>query len=484
MAAQSKTTLKTNAMNNKILLSTLLSVLFLSAPCALSQGAGQDRDPLAKFRTALTLDGFTMQTGQASSTAWAEQYCNGERDNAGYVNKAPYLMIQVPTSADDPTPVENFKFLPDEALVLIGPTPPPVKYFGYNAFLASRVPPNHPKEDRKPIIATLGDALNNATIKTLGPTPFNTPAVIIFTPDRGTDARIRTALRRSGFPPAIINTIVCPSSLLNLGESDTADELTFKVRFGMTEGDPAFLQAYVDTAVTTLTVLRVTPRTTGTADPFPVPPLRLRGTGHGEMDLMKKVEQLREGIIAAHQQEFDAVDIRSKPIGYEGYDYIQQGISPGADSRDNLFLGAGWLPEFGCTDEIRLADGEFLVVYGVNHFATGKASYASFNVYASEVAKISIGQVFHDKFPNTAAPYLPPDDPAASVLYAYKVSRNCSGELNCLPLSIENCPRLTIDEKTILGFFFRMYLEPTTGVGPAMQEIVYDRILKFSPRRS
>ena len=53
---------------------------------------------------------------------------------------------------------------------------------------------------------------------------------------------------------------------------------------------------------------------------------------------------------------------------------------------------------------------------------------------------------------------------------------------NCVAMSVDSCPRLTIDENTVLGFFFRMYLEPATRAGAAMQEIVYDRIVRFSPR--
>ena len=332
---------------------TVLAVLaigaLLSAPCALAQRARQDADLVARFQTALEQDGFSIQPGVASDTDWAGLYCDGERADAGYVNKAPYLLIQVPRSADDPSPVENFKLRPDEAIVLIGPTPPPVKYFGYYAFLATRIFPNDPEGKRNALVATLGDAINNATIKTIGPTPFDTPVVVIFTPDQGTDARIRTALQQAGYPSAMINTLVSPASMLNLGESDTADEVTFKVRIGMSEGDPEALNAYVRSARTTLTVLRVTPRTTAIANPFPVPPLRVRGTGQTEMDLMKKVDQVREAIIAAHPG-LHAVDIQSKPVGYEGYDYIQQGINPGADSRDTLFLAAGYLPEFGLTE--------------------------------------------------------------------------------------------------------------------------------------
>ena len=284
-----------------------------------------------------------MHPGVVSDTDWAGLYCLGERTNAGYVNKAPYLLIQVPKSADDPSPVENFKLRPDEAIVLIGPTPPPVKYFGYYAFLATRIFPNGSRGSGTRSSPPWEMPSITLTIKTIGPTPFDTPVVVIFTPDRGTDARIRTALQRSGYPPAMINTLVCPASMLNLGESDTADELTFKVRIGMSEGDPDALTAYVDSAPTNLTVLRLTPRTTATANPFPVPPLRVRGTGQTEMDLMKKLDQLRQGIIAAHPG-LHAVDIQSKPVGYEGYDYIQQGINPGADSRDTSFPRRGLPP--------------------------------------------------------------------------------------------------------------------------------------------
>jgi hypothetical protein len=472
------------AMKLTMLLSATMSVFLLSAPCAFAQRAGQDVDPVVQLQTALQQGGFSVQAGLVSTVDWAGMYCSGHRDDAGYVNKAPYLMIQVPESAANPTPIENFKLRPDEAVVLIGPTPPPVKYFGFNAFLATRFYPDEPVgSQRKWLVATLGDAINNATIRTVGPTPFGTSVVIIFTPDRGTDARIRTALRRTGYPPAVVNTMVLPSSMLQLGENDTADELTLKMRIGMVEGGPEALDAYVKNAGTAVTVLRVTPTTTAKENPFPVQPLRVRGTGQTEMDLMGKVGRLRAGIIAANPG-MHATDILSMPVGYEGYDYIQRRAAPGADSRDNLFLAAGYIPQFGSNQPVTLAPDEFLVVYGVNHVATGKASYASVNVYASEFAKLSIGQVFHDKFPGTAAPYLPSGDPDVELLYAVKASRDCGGEPNCIPLRVDACPVLTLEDDTALGFFFRMYLEPATRVGAAMQEIVYDRAIKFSPRKN
>jgi len=467
-------------MKAKMLLTVIVSTVLLPVTSAFAQREEPHPGPVTVFTNGLSRDGFYVTPGMATVADWAELYCLGLLPDAGYVNKAPYLGFQVPRSTDDLSLVDNFQLGPDEAIVLIGLTPPPVKYFGYHAFLASR---QYPTGDRRSFMATLGDAVNNVTIKTIGPTPFDTPVVFIFTPDQTTDARIRAALRRASIPPAIVNTIVIPESVVTLGHSDAADEFTMKLRIGMSEeGFTNAVDTYIRSAPTNLTVLRLTPSAPTIANPFPVPPLRVRGTGQTEMDLYKKVDQLRQALIAANPGYYVS-NYLTKPNFYEGNDYIQQWVNPGADSRDALFLTGGYLPEYNSTNKITLADDEFLMVYGVNHVATGKATYMNINVYASEHAKLSIGQVFHDRLANTAAPYLPAGDPAADLLYAYKVSRNCGGGLACLPLSIDfDCPPLILNSNTVLGIIFRMYLEPATAAGPAMQEIVYDRVIKFSPR--
>ncbi len=64
------------------------------------------------------------------------------------------------------------------------------------------------------VVVTAGDAVNNATVKTIGLTSFNRPVALIFTPDQTTDARVRAALQRAVYPAAIINTVVFPASML------------------------------------------------------------------------------------------------------------------------------------------------------------------------------------------------------------------------------------------------------------------------------
>lgn len=461
-----------------------LGLAWLSlAPCAYSQPPGQETRSLAAFKDALDRDGFAVNSGDPIIVNLVEAWCNGAIpswipfNHALYSNSQPYLGLRVPKSAADPATLSPiFQLALREAIVLIGRTPPPERYFGFYPFLRTKV---RADGTRQPLWASLGDAVNNATVKTTGPSPFNSPVALIFTPDKGTDTRVRAALQRAGYPPAIVNTLVFPASMLNLGHGATADELMIVLRNAMwekkSEGD-----AYLNNPP--LHVFRVTPRDESIANPFPTPPLRVRGTGLSEMDLMTTLVRLRQRIVSAHPGLF-AADIATSPNWYEGYDYIQRRVDPWGDARDAFYLSAGYLPEFGAMDEITLADDEFLMVYGVNHAATGKATYHSFNVYSSGEGKVPVAFVEDTAFPGTAAPYLFDDSAAAKLTYAFKVSRNCGTEPNCVPLAIANCSRLTIGPGTVLGLIFRTYLEPATKVGPAMPEILYDRVLKFSPRQ-
>jgi hypothetical protein len=461
----------------------VLGLAWLSlAPYAFSQRAGQDPNALIRFQNALNQDGFDVNQGVAFRINLVQAWCTSTIppwvpfDHALYSNSQPYLAPAVPKSASEPKNLSPlFQLGPDEGIVIIGLTPPPERYFGFYAFLRTRVGGDG---TRQPLWATLGDAVNNATIKSTGSTPFNSPVALIFTSDQGTDARVRKALERAGYPAAIINTFVFPASMLNLGHGDTADEFIIAVRNAMwqnqTDGD-----AYMQNPP--LSVFRVTPRVQATASTFPVPHLRVRGTGQTEMDLMKTLGLLRQGILASNSGLY-ATDIVPRPNFYEGYDYIQRGIDPWGDSRAAFFLTTGYLPEFGSLDEITLADDEFLMVYGVNHVATGKATYHSINIYSSKVGKVPLGSVEDPAFSDSATPYLFDDPAAAKRMYAFKVSRNCGQAPNCVQLAINNCPKLTIGPSTVLGLIFRMYLEPATKVGAAMPEIVYDRVIKFSPR--
>lgn len=462
----------------------LLVGAFLCMP--VTGTAKADPNSLTVFTQALEQDGYSVTPGVVEVWNMAREWCEYRREHAWYANNAPYLRLMAPVAANDPSqPIQDFQLDRDEAIVLIGVTPPPARYFGYYAWLSTKL---YPDGRRLPLVTSVVDPVNNATIKTTGPTPFDRPVVLIFTADRRTDARIRASLRRAGYPEAMINTVVFPASMLNLGHGETADVFRIGLRTAMwLDGQEAAGDAYIEDAPRSQQLFRITPRPGGDPDPFPFPPLRIRGTGRSELHLWNKLAELRDSIVAANHG-LKATDIPvTVPVGYEGYDDMQRRVLVGGDARDAFCLNGGYLPEFGSADrQLTLADDEFLMVFGVNHVATGKASYMSINVYAGmlEDGKMAIGTVDDRSFPGTARRYLDPADPASDVMYAYKIARSCEGiEPPCLTLSApDRCERLRLGPTTVLGVLFRMYLEPATKSGAVMPEVLYDRMIKFSPR--
>ena len=138
-------------MKAKIMLFAIMSVGLLLVSGTFAQGARQDLGDLDRFLDALEKDGFDVTPGAVEvldvATAWCENTPGIE--NAGYGNKAPYLTLLVPKSVVDQKPVQEFQIRHDEAIVLVGMTPPPEKYFGFYPWLATKV---YPDGERRTIL--------------------------------------------------------------------------------------------------------------------------------------------------------------------------------------------------------------------------------------------------------------------------------------------------------------------------------------------
>src|SRR5512142_256895 len=174
---------------------SILAALVVCATLAFSQGSVEN------FKANLPT-GYTAVEGSPFNIDTAKMCCEGVLPTAVFFNKsAPYVAFSVQNvSSPDPMFREFpiFQLRADEAIVVIGMTPPPAKFFSYMPYLLTRTYP--PETTPRAIFASLGDAINVSTIKTLGPDPFSRAVVLIFTPDQGTDARVRGALRRAGYP--------------------------------------------------------------------------------------------------------------------------------------------------------------------------------------------------------------------------------------------------------------------------------------------
>lgn len=473
-----------------------------------AQGRNDSPANVEKLLRVLKENDFEVGQGKFQVLDAVLNACEGKIPSAWYNNVQPYMVAVLPGRAkfedaweisDRSLPVSYF-LRQDEAILLVGTTPPPMAYFSFQTFLFTRYNDNTCNYDKntpagffqpyEAPFAYLGDTVNSLSIQTTGSTPYNRPMAIISTSNRTTQERLRAALRSAGYPDAIINTETLPSSLLRFGYKD-ADQFLFLMRTAIAVGGEAAIKEYQDKVtdpnLSPLKVFRVRPRNEFPNDPLPAPVLRTRGTGQTEMDLYPTMEKLRKAILAQYGPDFNAEELDtflpdSVP---EGYPAIQRGIAylgPGKDGsagygRDSNYWVSSWFD---------LPDDAFAIVYGVDHAATGKATYSSASVYLDQTLAAGVSSVDSSDFaanPHTASYYLPG---AAGIdkFYVWKVARNCNGEPACMeakvPVGKELClTNMKIAPNAPVRIGMRQYAEPATRVGPTETELLYDRVIVF-----
>jgi hypothetical protein len=496
------------------LLRTLTGSLLMSV--LLTAGMGRSARaadiPTAALQTQLEQAGFTVQQGKLETLDFLALLKAGLIPNALGNNPAsPYLIARLPMGPGEPStdfpllsdaPIApqnrgfslEYRLRPDEAVVLVGKTPPPVDYFSYRSYVMRRYVPWEGKHER--ILASLGDSINNLTIATAGTPngsagdPFNQTMMIVSTADKGIDARIRAAANRAGYDNSVINTDVIPSTLVKMGWENDSDTFLLGQRLAFFK-DPAAQKAYL--ADPGVALFRVTPKDSAPLDPFPVPALRVRGTGRTEfqikgadgrmIDLWKALLDLRQAILARHAT--GNVKVTELPTAFwacssylgpegalplmEGYTAIQTWNDILGDNRDAAYLTTG-------TFTLGPDPGEYVLVYGVNHAATGKAAYANLGVYGRQLLN-GVTQTSNHDYAGTAEAYLP-GNPAVPYLYVAKVSRQQEPGGVFVPFG-QGPYGIDLDLPAFITF--RIYLEPETKVGPAWGELVWDRAIKFGP---
>jgi len=465
----------------------IVLVVGLATLCGLAQ---QDKPVAAgdtdAFGVVLEQDGFVVQEGTLGVIPIIDLFNMGMLPSCyGNNPSTPYVICFAPPPpgqsaiAEDPEDVDTldgktliqYRLRADEAIVMIGRTPPSCSYFSYRSYMYDQFSPD--AGERKRIFASLGDTLNLLTIKTSGTpdgeegNPFDQDTIIIVTADKSIDQRIRAAAQEAGFSPSIINTDVIPFSLVNMGLEEDADKFLVLLRLAFFQDRQAG-EAFMSHPP--MRVFRLTPTETTTPNPYETPDLRVRGTGDtSEFDLLSALEDLRQAILAKHGPA-NATELVTSVWLYEGFDAIQRGVDVIGENRDTVYLRS---EEFTLVND----PNEFLIIYGVNHTATGKAIYSNFGVYGAAHVN-GIGAVSNQQYAGTAEAYIP-DHPAAKYLYVWKVSRCCNGEPNCLmvPWGVK-AYGVDLDESGFIAF--RAYVEPETKVGPIWSEVVYDRVIKFS----
>ncbi|HNU39050.1 MAG TPA: hypothetical protein PKI26_02025 [Methanothrix sp.] len=463
----------------------IISVLLLLVSFAVSIGTIFAEDErtgdVDAFLLGLEQDGFIVQEGKFGLFDVIDLFNAGYLDSCyGNNPSTPYMLCFLPPqpgektinqyvgdadTLDNETLVE-FRLRPDEALLFIGRTPPECKYFSFRSYIYDRYFPEDGK--RKRIFASLGDPLNLLTLKTDGDSPFNASTVILMAADEKINDRVISAGIAAGFPESIMNTDIIPPQLVRMGLDQEDDKFLMLIRMAFFEDQEAGKEYMNGTAAR---VFRLTPMTvSSTIQPYGTPALRVRGTGNtSELNLTSTLDELRIAILKENEGA-NVTELTTQVWLYEGYDALQRGIDVIGENRDTSYLR---------TDNFNLGSNEFLIVYGINHAMTGKATYCNFGVYGADILN-GIGAVADMNLTGTADKYLP-GNPLAKYLYVYKVSRNCT-EPNCLfvPWGVK-AHGIELDQPAFVGF--RAYLEQATKSGPIWSEIVYDRAIKFDPKK-
>ena len=493
-------------MRVRILLLVLFTI-FIGTGLAVNVDIGD----VNAFKQALEKDGFTVQQGGTGFFDLIKLLDTGVLPSAyGNNPSTKYLTYFVPPAPGhqvDEMASKIAKTLgitmklgpywnlgPDEAVIFVGRTPPECRYFSYDLQLLSRAYGN----ETRWIFGNLADTINIAVINTEGTpnglpgNPFNQTTVIVNTADRGIDQRIRAAALSAGYSGAIINTQELPSSILNMGVENTSDTFMMLIRPAVV-ADKQTEDNYINN--TPAVIFRITPNESTELDPYDYPELRVRGTGTTEFDLMDDLEELRIAILDKYT-DLNAMECPTSQTVPVGTDGIQRGIDVLGPNNDCCYLWAHnqtvsspTPPFFDITKFypflrdpfITLGDdpNEFFIIYGVNHVATGKATYQNFGIYGADVWN-GIKAITDADFSGSAEEYLP-DNPNAKYLYVYKIARNCDGEPYCFEVPTgPGAYGIGLDQP--ISVCWRIYLEPATKTGPSYSEIVYDRAIKFDPK--
>jgi hypothetical protein len=469
-------------------------------------------DDVKAFQNALEKDGFTVQKGGLGYFNVIKLFdlgvlpsCLGNNPTTKYLtyfvppapgHKVPELFSRIARTIGVSSNLSSFWNLgPDEAVVFVGRTPPECRYFSYDHYIVDRTYGN----ETRWLFANLADTVNNLVINTEGTpnglagNPFNQTTVIVTTADRGIDQRIRAAALSAGYSGDIFNTQVLPSAMLNIGLENNSDTFAVIIRPALYKDKQAG-NDYINN--THATVFRITPNESTKLDPYSYPEIRVRGTGKTEFDLMDDLVQLREAILKKYSG-LKATELPTSQVVPVGSDAIQRGIDAIIPDNDACYLWTANqtvssptppFPNFSLyypfvqNSAVTLGNdtNDFIIVYGVNHVATGKATYSNFAIFGADIWN-GVGAISDVNFNGTAEEYLP-DNPNAKYFYVYKIARNCNGNSHCFEVPTgPGAYGIRLDQP--LYIFWRIYLEKATKTGPSYSEIVYDRAIKFDPNK-
>lgn len=424
-----------------------------------------------------------LRASQGHAHVFRVQDCVNLDDCFGNNVSSPYILFSLPPHPDDPQSLvpssvgeipENpegmsvaWRSEPGEAVVVVGRTPPPARYFGFTPYVFGRESASGNKVN---IFASLGDTLNNANIAVAADGVFDAEVAIVVSSDADTSEAAGRALVAGGISAEAINHIVLPADEVRFGLDSSADDLMLLGRIALIE-DADDEGAYLGGLP--LRVYRLTPPEA--SEPLPTPPRTPRGDGTNEDAWAGALDELEDAIVTS------LGDAEYEPVLVTGSGFVAAVIDPErclsmvteclGDNADTTY-SVGPVDVANADGTLRLDDNDHFIVYGVNHTATGKATYSNMVVYEKE-RRAGFVAVSDAEMIGSAHAYLPEHE-QRDELWAIEVRRDCGDRPHCRVLSTDTFG-VPLDRD--LFFIFRAYLQPGATVSPGHDELLTERIL-------
>lgn len=487
---------RSNALGITLALALTLTLFGMTAcststepsPPESSVGAGVDGQ-VAAFKSAAAAADYVVQDGLPVKTNLNDLYCEGAMWAPLYPNpNSPYvsaMLPPVPGQAKSVASNGSFRLRADEAVVVIGSTPPPMAYFSFNfhmlrGSLSAEVGP--------PILwIPVADPVSSLGLQKTGSTSFNQPFAVVATGNQQTLGTVHQMLSAAGLGSMTNDQVISPS-LFKLGLDKGSDEFIFAMRAAVPEDRDEF-NRYLDALRTNVRILRVRPKSPGedqvqpvlAADPLPVPRQRVAGTGTSELDLNPTLQVLRQRIVDKYPG-YTGTDMPVDNWFDEPYPGLQDNKVTDLPKHDGV-AGATTDATYLASDNFALPPGGFLVAYGAHHRATGKATYSSVSVYADARLGAGLATVQSPDLQGSARDYIN-DQPNADMFYSWTFSQspNAAGHTTQLPTANFCADSGRPVDLNTLRVGYRAYAEPATQTHPAKSELLYDRLLMFTPK--
>lgn len=425
--------------------------------------SGYDRGAtVGALELELEAAGFTVDRGEF--VFFEIEDCRGLPSCFGNNPSSPYGLFRLPSApgeftGGDVPPLSTasartaYRLREDEAILFLGQTPPPSRYFSFLSYVTER--------GGQQVFGSFGPPANHLTLETSGPAedPFEKETALVVTADQALASDLRSRLAARGLG-SLVNVEPIPSDLVRLGLDANGDALTMLFRVALFD-DAAAGRAYLDAPPAEL--LRIRPAAARAITPTNFAGYRERGTGTYEDDLLPGLDRLDAAIRASYaaQSPTTAGLILLNLVGSE---CIANGWRCNGDNPDTLYWGL--VPRL-------LGPKDRIIVYGVDHRAAGKATYTNVSVY--EFATLTGTAAVHDgEWAGSAASFLGAGDVYAEGLFAWTFARDCTGVLHCSVVP-ETFPGVAAD--AALTLVVRAYLEGATATAPYGDEVLGPRAI-------